>query len=186
MAKLSAGLLMYRFRNGKVQVLLVHPGGPFWSQKDKGAWSIPKGEYREGDDPLGAAKREFFEETGLTAEGVFEPLSVRKQPSGKRISAWAFEGDCDPSSIRSNTFTIEWPPHSGRQAEFPEIDRAAWFDVDEAVQKVTRGQIGFLEDLCRMLNVAVPPNVSDREGGWNEKKNQRGPGEKSSPQGPLF
>lgn len=162
MAKLSAGLLMYRFRNWKVEALLVHPGGPYWSKKDDGAWSIPKGEYREGDDPLEAAKREFCEETGFAAEGVFEPLSVRRQPSGKKVSAWAFEGDCDPSLIRSNTFTIEWPPRSGRHVAFPEIDRAAWFELGRAVQKLAKGQVGFIEDVCRLLKVPIPPGVPAR------------------------
>jgi predicted NUDIX family NTP pyrophosphohydrolase len=131
-AKLSAGLLMYRFRNERLELFIVHPGGPFWAKKDDGAWSIPKGEYDEGEDPLEAAKREFLEETGIAASGVFKPLSTLKQPSGKKITAWAYEGDCDASVIKSNTFTMEWPPKSGKQAEFPEIDRAAWFTVDVA------------------------------------------------------
>jgi predicted NUDIX family NTP pyrophosphohydrolase len=152
-AKLSAGLLMYRQRDRKLEVFLVHPGGPYWAAKDDGAWSIPKGEYDEGDDAFEAAKREFLEETGITAEGIFQPLSVLKQPSGKRIAAWAFEGDYDASSVRSNVFTLEWPPRSGRHAEFPEIDRAAWFEVSEAVKKLTKGQVGFIEELCRMLDV---------------------------------
>jgi predicted NUDIX family NTP pyrophosphohydrolase len=152
-AKLSAGLLMYRHRDRNLEVLLVHPGGPYWAAKDDGAWSIPKGEYDEGDDAFEAAKREFLEETGITAEGIFQPLSVLKQPSGKRIAAWAFEGDCDASSVRSNMFTLEWPPRSGRHTEFPEIDRAAWFEVREAVKKLTKGQVGFIEELCRMLKV---------------------------------
>jgi predicted NUDIX family NTP pyrophosphohydrolase len=157
MAKLSAGLLMYRFREVRLEVLIVHPGGPYWAGKDDGAWSIPKGEDNEGDDVFEEAKREFLEETGIKADGLFRPLSVLKQPSGKKISAWAFEGDCDPSSIKSNTFTIEWPPHSGRQADFPEVDRAAWFEVDEAIKKLTKGQVGFIEELCRILG--VPMNV---------------------------
>jgi predicted NUDIX family NTP pyrophosphohydrolase len=159
MAKLSAGLLMYRYRNHRLEVLIVHPGGPYWAGKDDGVWSIPKGEYDEGVDPLEAAKREFLEETGITADGVFQPLSVLKQPSGKKISAWAFEGDCNPSFIKSNTFTTEWPPHSGKQADFPEIDRAAWFGVDEAVQKLIKGQIGFVDELCHILKVSMPASV---------------------------
>jgi predicted NUDIX family NTP pyrophosphohydrolase len=153
---------MYRYRYHTLEVLLVHPGGPYWVGKDDGAWSIPKGEYNEGEDPLEAAKREFLEETGVTADGVFQPLSILKQPSGKKISAWAFEGDFDPASIKSNTFTIEWPPRSGKQVDFPEIDRAAWFGVDKAVQKLIRGQIGFVEELCGILKLS-PANIPIRE-----------------------
>ena len=186
MTKLSAGLLMYRYKNKRLEVLLVHPGGPYWAKKDDGAWSIPKGEYDEGDDPLEAAKREFREETGITPEGVFKPLSLLKQPSGKRISAWAFEGDCDTSSVMSNTFTIEWPPHSGKKADFPEIDRAVWFGVDEAVRKLIKGQVGFVEELCRILNTAMPAKVPIREAGKDGKMTQTGPGENGSGQGSLF
>ncbi|MDQ5984466.1 MAG: hypothetical protein CSYNP_00161 [Syntrophus sp. SKADARSKE-3] len=155
MAKLSAGLLMYRQNDRGIEVLLVHPGGPYWANKDDGAWSIPKGEYTEGEEPLGAAKREFLEETGIIPDGEFRALSTLKQPSGKKIAAWAFEGDCDSTSIKSNTFTIEWPPHSGKQAEFPEIDRAGWFRAREAVKKLSKGQVGFVEELCRILNVPI-------------------------------
>jgi predicted NUDIX family NTP pyrophosphohydrolase len=151
MGKLSAGLLMYRYRNDRLEVFLVHPGGPYWANKDDGAWSIPKGEYNEEEEPLEAPRREFLEEKGITANGVFQPLSVLKQPSGKIISAWAFEGECDPSSIKSNTFTIEWPPRSEKQVEFPEVDRAAWFGVDEAIRKLTKGQVGFIEELNTSL-----------------------------------
>src|SRR5262245_64720215 len=126
MAKTSAGLLMYRFRNGATEVFLVHPGGPFWAKKDLGCWSIPKGEFIAGEDPLAAAAREFQEETGCPAPGPFTPLSPVKQGSGKIVYAWACEGDCDADRIKSNTFSAEWPPHSGRQQEFPEVDRAAW------------------------------------------------------------
>ncbi len=153
MIKQSAGLLMYRFGNKGLEVFLVHPGGPYWAGKDEGAWSIPKGEYTENEDPLEAAKREFFEETGFRAEGVFKPLSTIRQPGGKWVPAWAFAGDCDPSSIKSNTFTMEWPPRSGRKREYPEIDRAAWFGEDEAVRKINKGQIGFLEELKGILNM---------------------------------
>jgi predicted NUDIX family NTP pyrophosphohydrolase len=155
MAKLSAGLLMYRFRDDRLEVLIVHPGGPYWAGKDDGAWSIPKGEYNEGDDVFEEAKREFLEETGIKADGLFKPLSVLKQPSGKKITAWAFEGDCDPLSIKSNTFAIEWPPHSGTQADFPEVDRAAWFEVNEAIRKLSKGQVGFVEELCHILDVPM-------------------------------
>src|SRR5512140_3326658 len=129
MAKMSAGLLMYRFRNRHPEVFLVHPGGPFWSKKDLGAWSIPKGEYESDEEPLEAAKREFREETGLEAQGDFTELTPVKQKGGKVVSAWAFKGDCNPESVRSNRFPLEWPPMSGKLVEFPEIDRAAWFAI---------------------------------------------------------
>jgi predicted NUDIX family NTP pyrophosphohydrolase len=151
MARLSAGLLLYRRRRGVLEVLLVHPGGPFWAGKDAGAWSIPKGEFSPGEDPLAAAKREFGEETGFTAVGEFLPLSPVKQPSGKIIFAWAVAGDCDPGAIRSNTFTLEWPPRSGRRQEFPEVDRAGWFSLAGAREKIIPGQAGFLEELRQIL-----------------------------------
>lgn len=136
MAKTSAGLILYRMQSGKLEVLLVHPGGPFWGKKDEGAWFVPKGELNVGEEPLAGAKREFEEETGLKPEGEFLALGSVKQKSGKTIVAWAFEGDCDPSSIKSNTFTIEWPPKSGRRQEFPEIDRAGFFTVPQAKAKM--------------------------------------------------
>lgn len=150
MAKHSAGLLMYRRRRGELEVFLVHPGGPFWAKKDAGAWSIPKGEYRPGEDPLAAARREFREETGFAVAGEFIPLTPLTQPSGKIIQAWAVEGDCDAAAIRSNTFTLEWPPRSGLQPEFPEVDRAAWFTLTAAREKIIKGQVGFLEELGRL------------------------------------
>ena len=154
MSKKSAGLLMYRWRNGILEVLLVHPGGPFWTKKDVGSWSIPKGEYTsEEEDPLEVAKREFQEETGFTASGEFIPLTPLKQPSGKIITSWAFEGDCDASAIKSNTFVIEWPPHSGRQQEFPEVDRAGWFSIPAAKEKIIKGQAGFLDELDEILKI---------------------------------
>src|SRR5512141_1466539 len=137
--KTSAGLLLYRYR-GDIEVFLVHPGGPFWAKKDNGAWSIPKGEFEEGESPLNAAKREFQEETGLPAEGDFVELQPVKQPSGKVVYAFAVEGDCDPASVRSNSFTMEWPQGSGRVREFPEVDRADWFTVLEARDKLLKGQ----------------------------------------------
>ncbi|NWF97849.1 MAG: NUDIX domain-containing protein [Nitrospirae bacterium] len=155
MKKFSAGLLVYRFKNNKLEVLLVHPGGPFWAKKDEGAWSIPKGEYLEGEDPLLAAKREFLEETGYEINGNFRKLTPLKQHSGKIISAWAVEGDLNVNNIKSNTFTIEWPPHSGKVAEFLEIDRAEWFTVDIAIKKILKGQAGFIEELCGILNYKV-------------------------------
>ena len=151
MARLSAGLLLYRRRRGVLEVFLVHPGGPFWAGKEAGAWSIPKGEFSPGEEPLAAARREFGEETGFTAAGEFLPLNPLKQPSGKIIQAWAVAGDCDPGAIRSNTFTLEWPPRSGRRQEFPEVDRAAWFTLAGAREKISQGQAGFLEELRQIL-----------------------------------
>ena len=156
MSKKSAGLLMYHFRDSQLEVFLVHPGGPFWAKKDDGAWSIPKGEHADDEEPLGAAKREFNEETGCEAEGDFIPLTPLRQPSRKIISAWALEGDCDAEGIKSNTFTMEWPPRSGTQAEFPEVDRAGWFTMDRAKQKILKGQQGFLDELCRILHYKLP------------------------------
>jgi predicted NUDIX family NTP pyrophosphohydrolase len=154
MAKLSAGLLMYRRRSGELEVFLVHPGGPFWAKKDVGAWSIPKGEYAEGEDALAAAQREFEEETGCVARGDFVKLGEVKQAGGKVVSAWAFEGDCDPVELKSNVFDMEWPPRSGRTAEFPEVDRAGWFSIAEARERILKGQAPFLDTLSRKLNAA--------------------------------
>jgi predicted NUDIX family NTP pyrophosphohydrolase len=151
MPKKSAGLLMYRRRHGVLEVFLVHPGGPFWQKKDLGSWSIPKGEYTTDEDPLEVAKREFQEETGFKASGEFVPLTSRKQPSGKIITASAFEGDCDASTIKSNTFSMEWPPHSGMRDEFPEVDRAGWFSIPDAKKKIIKGQSGFVDELVRIL-----------------------------------
>ncbi len=151
MPKISAGLLMYRIRDGVLQVFLVHPGGPFWTKKDLGAWSIPKGMLDEGEDPLEAALREFEEETGIKVSGRFIPLAPLKQKSGKVIQAWAFEGDCDPSAVRSNTFSMEWPTRSSRYQEFPEIDRAEWFEIQEAGKKIHRGQMALLTELQNVV-----------------------------------
>lgn len=145
--KLSAGILVYRIRTGTPEVLLVHPGGPFWVKKDLGAWSIPKGELEEGDNLLETAKREFLEETGSPVAGEFAALTPRKQKSGKLIHAWAVEGDLDASSIVSNTFSMEWPPRSGKQREFPEVDRGEWFTIPAAREKLQEGQLGFLDEL---------------------------------------
>ena len=150
MKKTSAGLLLYR-RRGELEVFLVHPGGPFWAKKDLGAWSLPKGELDEEEDPLKAAIREFEEETGFPIDGEFRPLRPLRQPSGKTIVAWAVEGDCDPAALRSNTFTIEWPPKSGKQREFPEVDRAAWFSIEEARKRIIAGQAPFLNELQEAL-----------------------------------
>lgn len=149
--KLSAGILLYRLREGDVQVFLVHPGGPFWAGKDNGAWSIPKGEYSDGDDPLATAKREFFEETGSEVTGACYALSPLKQPSGKVVSAWAVKGDLNAAGMKSNTFSLEWPPHSGKMQEFPEVDRGGWFELSTARTKLLPGQRGFLDQLQKFL-----------------------------------
>jgi predicted NUDIX family NTP pyrophosphohydrolase len=151
MAKQSAGLLIYRRRNGIVEVFLVHPGGPFWRHKDLGAWSIPKGEFVAGEDPLTAARREFREETGFEASGRFTPLQPLQQPGGKLVQAWAMEGDYDPAGLQSNTFLLQWPPKSGKTMEIPEVDRAAWFLLDSARERILPGQRGFLDELERSL-----------------------------------
>ena len=151
MAKRSAGILMFRRRRNTLEVFLVHPGGPFWKKKDAGAWSIPKGEYDEKEDALEAAKREFAEETGVKAQGELMPLGELKQASGKIITTWAMEGDCEPSAIRSNTFSMEWPPKSGRKMDFPEIDRAEWFAPEEARVRIVQGQQEFIERLLERL-----------------------------------
>lgn len=147
MPKLSAGILVFRKSPSGIQVFLVHPGGPFWKNKDAGAWSIPKGEYVEGTEPLEAAKREFLEETGSEAGGEFIPLGRLRQPDGKVVSAWALERDEMPP-IRSNTFSIEWPPKSGRMQEFPEVDRGDWFFLVDARKKILKGQVEFLDRLA--------------------------------------
>jgi predicted NUDIX family NTP pyrophosphohydrolase len=148
-ARRSAGIVLYRSGAAGIEVLLVHPGGPFWAKKDAGAWSIPKGEYEDGEDPLACALREFEEETGtrLADDDLVELGSVR-QKSGKQVTAWAVAGDLDPASVRSNTFVMEWPPRSGRQAEFPEIDRAEWFGLDAAREKLVGGQVELIERLA--------------------------------------
>ena len=148
----SAGILLYRRVDGEPQVLIVHPGGPFWARKDLGVWSIPKGEYEEGEDPLACALREFEEETGtaLPTSRLVDLGEVR-QKSGKRVIAWAAQGDLDADAVRSNTFTMEWPPRSGRTAEFPEIDRAEWFGVDAAREKLNPAQAEFLDRLVERL-----------------------------------
>jgi predicted NUDIX family NTP pyrophosphohydrolase len=153
MPKRSAGLLVYRSMNGRLEVLLVHPGGPYWAKRDDGAWSLPKGEHEVDEDPLRVALREFREELGVGPPSDREPvyLGESRQPSGKRISAWALKGDVDVGVVRSNTFTMEWPPGSGDTKEFPEVDRAAWFDVDAARRKLLPGQIGFIDRLSELL-----------------------------------
>ena len=149
--KISAGLLMYRRGGGALEVFLVHPGGPFWAKKDFGAWSIPKGEFDPGEDPLLAARREFEEETGYQVSGQFLALTPIKQSSGKVIHAWAVEGDCDATAIKSNTFSMEWPPRSGKLQDFPEVDRAAWFAIGDAKERINQGQRGFLDELLLLV-----------------------------------
>lgn len=149
---LSAGILLYRRRNGHLEVFLVHPGGPFWAKKDEGAWSMPKGEYADDEDSWIAARREFHEETGLEIERAGSPLTPVKQPGGKVIVAWAVEGDVDATAVRSNTFWLEWPPKSGRQQQFPEVDRAGWFDLPRARIKLLPGQRGFVDQLEQLVS----------------------------------
>jgi predicted NUDIX family NTP pyrophosphohydrolase len=147
MPKRSAGLMMYRRSTGVLEVFLVHPGGPIWAKKDKGAWTIPKGEYEEDENPLVAARREFEEETGFQATGEFLDLGSIRQKSGKIVTAWAFQGDCDPAKLVSNTCEIEWPPRSGRSLEIPEVDRGRWFDVAEARKYIRSEQERLLDSL---------------------------------------
>ena len=143
----SAGIVLYRIQNNGIEVFLVHPGGPFWSKKDDGAWSIPKGEFNENEEPLAAAKREFQEETGIKISGEFIQLSPVKQKSGKMVYAWAVEGDIDPEKIKSNHFEIEWPPRSGKMKSFPEIDKAAWFQLGDAQKKILEAQSALIREL---------------------------------------
>ena len=160
MAKQSAGLLLYKTTNKGLEVLLVHPGGPFWAKKDKGSWSIPKGEFAEDEKPLVAARREFAEELGVAApEGDLLELGTAKQSSGKVVHAWAIKTDLDIRTIRSNMFDMEWPPKSGKMEQFPEVDRADWFLLDAALQKVVKGQVPLLERLAEQLGHVVmePP-----------------------------
>ena len=152
--KNSAGILLYRLGRSTLEVFLVHPGGPFWRNKDAGAWSIPKGEFDEDENPLKAAKREFQEETGCSVEGEFIELAPLQQPGGKVVYAWAVEGECQAESIKSNTFSLEWPPRSGKRQEFPEVDKARWFTLEVAKQKVLPGQVGFLHELQRRISAA--------------------------------
>lgn len=152
MSKQSAGLLLYRIEKQDIYVLLVHPGGPFWSRKNKGVWSVPKGEYDEREDPLKAAQREFSEETGFSISGVFTPLGTIQQKGGKRVTAWAVQSKLDPADIQSNTFEMEWPPKSGHIQEFPEVDRADWFSLSDARDKLIPSQHPFLDRLEHTLS----------------------------------
>jgi predicted NUDIX family NTP pyrophosphohydrolase len=148
MPKRSAGLLLYRYREGQLQVFLVHPGGPFWKNKDEGSWMIPKGEIDDGEDALPAAKREFREETGFNPpEPPYRALPVIKQRGGKVVEAFAVEGECEPEQLKSNTFEMEWPPKSGRQQAFPEVDRGAWYELPTAVRKILKSQRPLLDAL---------------------------------------
>lgn len=147
----SAGILLYKKMGKKLMVFLVHPGGPFWKNKDIGAWSVPKGEYEEGEDPLAAAKREFEEETGSIIRGEFSELTPVKQKSGKLVSAWAVEGDIDPAKLRSNVFMFQWPPKSGKFIEIPEVDKGEWFTISEAKVKIIPGQIPLIDELVSLL-----------------------------------
>lgn len=158
-AKQSAGIVVYRRRGTDVEILLVHPGGPFWSGKELHAWSIPKGEFAVGEDELAAAKREFAEETGMTMPGPFVALPPCRQSGGKTIHAFAVEGDLDAAAVRSNTFTMEWPPKSGLIRSFPEVDRAQWFSLDVAREKLHKGQAALIDQLQRLVEGgdAAPP-----------------------------
>ena len=142
---------MYRIRSGHIDVFLAHPGGPFFQKKDEGAWSIPKGEIEPEEDSLAAAQREFEEETGIKPAGPFFQLTPVKQKGGKIVHAWAFVGDCSPEAIVSNTFTMEWPPKSGREQEYPEIDKADFFDLDAARTKINPAQVSLIDDLERLV-----------------------------------
>src|SRR5258705_251528 len=147
MPKQSAGILLYRIRNKTLELFLVHPGGPFFAKKDHGAWSIPKGEFENDEEPLAAATREFKEETGMELSGEFIQLGSIKQKSGKIVYAWAVEGDIDPEKIKSNSFEIEWPPKSGKMKRFPEIAKAAWLNLNEAIVKINSGQLALIKEL---------------------------------------
>jgi predicted NUDIX family NTP pyrophosphohydrolase len=151
MGRVSAGLILFRRAPAGVEVLLVHPGGPFWAKKDAGAWSIPKGEVAEGEELLATARREFAEELGFAASGEFVPLGEVKQKGDKTVHAWAVEGDCDAGACKSNTFKMEWPPRSGKWAEFPEVDRAEFFSLAAAREKINSGQAPLLDELERLL-----------------------------------
>lgn len=151
MPRISAGLLPYRWCEGRLEVFLVHPGGPFWKGRDEHAWSVAKGEVEGNEDLLAAARREFAEETGLAIDGAFTPLAPLRQSGGKMVHVWAIEAEADPDAVRSNLFALEWPPKSGRLVEFPEVDRAAWFAVPEARRRIHKGQRGFLDDLEEKL-----------------------------------
>jgi predicted NUDIX family NTP pyrophosphohydrolase len=167
MAKKSAGILLFQRVSSGLEVMLVHPGGPFWAKKDEGAWSIPKGEFEEGEEPLQTARREFEEETGRAIKGEFLPLAPVRQAGGKVVHAWAVESDFDISTLKSNTFSMEWPPRSGRHQEFPEADRACWFSLAEARRRILKGHEPLLGELERKLgaqkvNTGIPTKPIDK------------------------
>jgi predicted NUDIX family NTP pyrophosphohydrolase len=151
--KQAAGILLYRRGRTGLEVLLAHPGGPLWARKDAASWTLPKGQFTDGELPLDAAKREFEEEMGTAPSGDFQPLGTVKQPSGKIIHAWTAESDFDTTTVKSNLFSMQWPPKSGRMGEFPEVDRAGWFSIEEARAKIIKGQAPFLERLLALLEV---------------------------------
>ena len=153
---------MYRVRDGVLEVLLAHPGGPIWAKKDAGAWTIPKGEVEPGEDQLATARREFEEELGFAPSGEFMPLDTITQKSGKIVRAWAFEGDCDPKAIQSNPFSMEWPPRSGKQEQFPEVDRAAFFSVEEARRRINPAQVDLLSRLEEKVSLGLVRPASRR------------------------
>jgi predicted NUDIX family NTP pyrophosphohydrolase len=157
----TAGLLAYR-RRGELEVFLVHPGGPFWAKKDLAAWSVPKGEIDEGEDMLDAAKREFTEETGFAIAGEFRSLDPIKQAGGKTVHVWAVEADCDPAKLQSNLFSMEWPPKSGRQQSFPEVDRGAWFTLAEAKRRILKSQASLIDQLVALLSSGQEPEPALR------------------------
>lgn len=149
--KISAGILLYRFNNKRLEVFLVHPGGPFWKNKDEGAWSVPKGETTPGEDPLEAAKREFEEETGFIVSGEFIGLAPVKLKTGKMVHAWALEKNVNAAELKSNTFPLEWPPKSGKVIQVPEVDKGEWFPVEKAKNKINSGQLALIEELVIKL-----------------------------------
>lgn len=151
MAKQSAGILAYRVNDDVLEVFLVHPGGPFWKNKNAGAWSIPKGEFNDNEEPLSAARREFEEETGQSIAGDFIELKPVKLKSGKTVYAWAVAAEVDENSIQSNTFELEWPPRSGKMIQVPEIDKAGWFDVPAAMEKINPAQMALIDELAKLL-----------------------------------
>ena len=162
MTMFSAGILLFRFRSERLEVMLVHPGGPFWANRDDGAWSIPKGLPEDDENPLDTARREFKEETGFEVDGEFVDLGALKQSSVKTVHAWALEKDLDVTNIVSNTITYEWPRNSGKIQEIPEVDKAGWFDIGLAKRKIIKGQIGFLNALIGVINHSQKEKHSDK------------------------
>jgi predicted NUDIX family NTP pyrophosphohydrolase len=157
----SAGILLFRYKDSKLEVMLVHPGGPFWAKKDNGSWSIPKGLFDEEETPLEVAEREFKEETGFDIDGEFIQLGELKQPSGKIIQAWAIEKDLDITKIKSNNFELEWPTNSGKIRKYPEIDRGQWFGISQAKKKILKGQVSFIDVLLKKLKYSPTPDEGE-------------------------